>query len=185
MVSANAQRFCRKNLRGMWGKTVSSKPPDERRLNSGLRRDVPAIRQASNRRFHQRSRRFNLMHHCSGQGPELCRAVISGFISRGCCAGQVFGGERESIIDPDFRLDAKETEISEIDAEGRGFGDRDFGWVWGGSDHHALQERLSRRPFCCQSDWVAAVRGLTDQWRATGAHECAPRTAAISEPADL
>ena len=70
------------------------------------------------------------MHHCPGQGPELCRAVISGFISRGCCAGKVFGGEGEGIIDPDFRLDAEEAEVAEIDAEGRGFGDGDFGWVW-------------------------------------------------------
>lgn len=79
-----------------------------RLMNDGstfqLRRNVRAIRQASNRRLHQGSRRLNLMHHRPGQWPELCRAVISGFISRGRRAGQVIGSERESIIDPDFRL---------------------------------------------------------------------------------
>jgi hypothetical protein len=110
-----------------------------RLMNDGstfqLRRNVRAIRQASNRRLHQGSRRLNLMHHRPGQWPELCRAVISGFISCGCGARQVFRREGERIIDPDLRLDAEETEIAEIDAKGRGFGDGDFGWVWGGSDH--------------------------------------------------
>jgi hypothetical protein len=118
------------------------------------------------------------MHHRPCQRSELQWAVLSGFVSRRRSARKVFRRERESIFDPNFRLDAKEAEIAEIDAEGRGFGDGDFGWVRGGSDHDFFL-KLSRHPLLSIRMGGSCTR-VDRPVQEPGAHECAPHTAAIA-----